>query len=170
MKFARRGLIIGYDPGITAGISILDTRGNIVSLISKRDVRRSDVIKMISKFGRPILISTDKNPLPRSVRKLASLLGTKVVYPEMSMSHLEKDELLKSMDIKVKNRHEADALAASIKAWKKHRELFTKVDNALRDIGMTELFDDVLQKLLRKESYSINNAVREAMIEKYRFT
>ena len=170
MKIARRGLIVGYDPGITAGISILDTHGNIVSLISKRDVGKSDIIKMISKFGRPIIISTDKNPLPKSVEKLASLMGTKVVYPEMSMTHLEKDELLKSMDIKVKNRHEADALAASIKAWKKHRRLFTKVDNTLRDIGMTELFDIVLQKLLRKESYTIHDAVRAAMTEKYRFT
>ena len=86
MKTARRGLIIGYDPGITSAISILDMHGNLISLISKRDIGRSNAIKLISEFGRPLLISTDKNPLPRSVGKLASKFGVKPYYPKTSLS------------------------------------------------------------------------------------
>jgi len=167
---ARRALIVGYDPGITSDISILDMHGNLVSLISKRDARRADVIKTISEFGRPLIISTDKNPLPRSVGKLASKLGIKPFYPEMSLSHTKKEELIKELEVKAKNRHEADALAASIKAWKNYRELFIKVGNTLKQLELSELFDVVLEKLLRKESYNIHEAVNEALLEKYKIS
>jgi len=144
--------------------------GNIVSLMSKRDIPKSVLIKMISEFGRPLIISTDKNPLPRSVGKLASKLGIKPFCPEMSLSHTEKEELIKEIEVKTKNRHEADALAASIKAWKSYRELFIKVDNTLKQMGLTELFDTVLKKLLRKESYNIKEAINGALVEKYKIS
>ena len=82
MKIARRGLIVGYDPGTTSAISILDIRGNLISLISKRDIGKANTIKIIAQFGRPLIISTDKNPLPRSVEKLASKFGVKSFIPE----------------------------------------------------------------------------------------
>lgn len=144
--------------------------GNLVSLMSKRDIPKSILIKMISEFGRPLIISTDKNPLPRSVGKLASKLGVKPFCPEMSLSHTEKEELVKEVEVKAKNRHEADALAASIKAWKSYRDLFIKVDNTLRQMGLTELFDVVLKKLLRKESYNIQEAINGAIVEKYKIS
>ena len=170
MTSARKALIVGYDPGITSAISILDMHGNLISLVSKRDARKGDVIKIISEFGRPVIISTDKNPLPRSVGKLARNLGVKPFYPEMSLSHAEKEELVRELEVKTKNRHEADALAASIKAWKNYRELSIKVSNTLRQLNLTDLFDAVLEKLLKKESYSIHEAVNQALIEKYKIS
>ena len=170
MRVARRALIVGYDPGITSAISILDMHGNLVSLVSKRDAAKGDVIKMILAFGRPVIISTDKNPLPRSVGKLASNLGIKPFCPQMSLSHMEKERLIKELEVKAKNRHEMDALAASIKAWKNYKELSAKVENALKQLGLAELFDAALEKLLRKESYSIHEAVNEALLEKYKIS
>ena len=170
MRIARKALIVGYDSGITSAISILDMHGNLVSLTSKRDIGRANLIKLISEFGRPVIISTDKNPLPRSVGKLASKLGIKPFCPEMSLSHAEKGELIRELEVKVKNRHEADALAASIKAWKNYRELSIKVYHTLKRLELTELFDVVLGKLLRKESYSIHEAVNKSLLEKYKLS
>ena len=102
MRIARKALIVGYDPGITSAISILDMHGNLVSLTSKRDIGRANLIKLISEFGRPVIISTDKHPLPRSVGKLASKLGIKPFCPEMPLSHTEKGELIRELEVKVK--------------------------------------------------------------------
>ena len=119
-------VLIGVDPGITTGIAVLDLHGNLLILTSKRDVRKSDVIKLVTKFGRPLVVATDRNPLPRSIEKLASILGSKVYFPEISLSVVEKQELTKEFKEMIKNDHESDALAASIKAWKSHLGRRTK--------------------------------------------
>ncbi len=158
---SHRGIIVGYDPGITTAISILDTHGKIVSLVSKRNIGKGEIVKYISRFGKPLIVSTDKNPLPRSVEKLASTFSSKVSYPEISMSVIEKQQLAKETDIVTKNDHEIDALAASIKAWRKYKGLSLKVERSLNEIGLMEFYDDVLAKLIREESGNINNAINE---------
>ena len=53
---------------------------------------------------------------------------------------------------------------------KKYRELFMKVGGTLRQLELTELFDAVLEKLLRKDSCNTHEAVDEALLEKYKIS
>ena len=78
--------------------------------------------------------------------------------------------MVKELEVKTKNRHELDALAASIKAWKSYRELFIRIDNILRELGLSHLFDIVVEKLMSKKSSSIHEAINQALIERHKLT
>ena len=58
-----RGLIVGIDPGITTGIAILDLYGNVVKVCSKRNMGKNEIIRTITNFGHPLIITSDVNPL-----------------------------------------------------------------------------------------------------------
>lgn len=158
-----RPIIVGLDPGITTGIAILDVDGNLLSLTSRRDIRRNEVIRFITRFGRPLIIASDVNPAPRSVKRTASLMGSKIYYPEVSLPVLEKQELAKEFVEKIRNGHEVDALAACLKSWKNHRSLFSKVKIRLQELGHPEIFQNVLLKLLKEGGDNIDDAVTKTL-------
>jgi len=160
-------IIIGIDPGTTTGLAILDTRGDILSLRSKRDIKRNEVIREITSFGRPIIVASDVFPAPKSVEKISSFLGSKLFCPEKSLSLEEKSELAENFSDRIKNYHERDALSAGLKAWRNYKNLFDKVENTLKILGLQELFEDVVLKLLKEESDNIDNAL-ERVLEKRR--
>jgi len=49
-----KNIIVGYDPGTTVGIAILDTDGKLIEVFSQKNFSKDEVIKHISAFGRPI--------------------------------------------------------------------------------------------------------------------
>jgi len=156
-----KNIIVGIDPGTTTGIAIVDINGKLLYLHSKRDWKREEVVKTILNFGRPIIIATDVNPPPKSVEKLASSFGCKIFYPEISFSVLEKQELVKTFVHKASNEHEVDALAACVKAWKKYRSFFARVSHLLSKKGASELFEEVVKKLLKEGKENVESIVEE---------
>lgn len=155
-----RALIVGIDPGITTGLAILDLSGNIIALISKREMSRNEMIKFITKFGQPLIVTSDVNPLPKSVEKIARELDAKTYLPEESLSISEKQELIKEFSDIVKDEHEVDALAASTKAWKSYRPFFSKIKDELQRHRLFEFFEDVAAKLLKGDYNNIEDAVK----------
>jgi len=153
------------DPGITTGIAIIDAYGNVLNVYSKRDMTRSDIINHILRFGRPIVISSDVEIAPTSVEKIATKLGCVVYSPITSLSIKEKRELTKDYYPSLKNDHEVDALSAAIKAWKHHRPLLSKVNDALIKFDKKEIFADIVLKVLKEENPNIEDAIHE-FIEK----
>ena len=85
-KESHRAIIVGYDPGLTVGIAILDLKGNLISLASFKEIRRSEIISHIINYGRAVLIATDVYPTPKNVKKIASTLNSKIWSPYRSMS------------------------------------------------------------------------------------
>jgi predicted RNase H-like nuclease (RuvC/YqgF family) len=67
---------------------------------------------------------------------------------------------------RLKNAHENDALAAALKAWKKHREFFIRTRSSLRRRGLMKYFDKIVIMLLKKETNNIKNAIKMAMTQK----
>ncbi|MEM7826556.1 MAG: DUF460 domain-containing protein [Candidatus Aenigmatarchaeota archaeon] len=63
----KKNLIVGIDLGKTVGIAIIDTKGNIVDLSSLKEVKKSEIINHLMKFGDVLLIASDVNPLPKGV-------------------------------------------------------------------------------------------------------
>ncbi len=120
-KTSSKPLIIGIDPGIEVGIAAIDLYGKPVLLDSRRGIDRDDIISLIREKGVPIILSTDVNPLPDAVKKLAGALNSKIYVPEKSLSVDEKQEMLNQycerFGLKITNPHIRDALAAALKAY-----------------------------------------------------
>ena len=146
MFAAQKLIIAGVDPGINVGIAILDLRGNILNLSSKREASKSDLIKHIVKFGWPIVIASDVNPMPRSIKRLASTFGSRIFYPKVSLSNTEKVKIIDDYRDEIGNVHQKDALAAALKAHKKYRELFSKINVSLKN---KEMFDEIVENIFK---------------------
>lgn len=136
-------------------MAILDTRGNILNLTSMREARRSDLIKHMLNFGKPIIIASDVNPLPKMIERLAAGLGSKVYYPEVSLTNVEKEKIINDFKEEIKNSHQKDALAAGLKAFKNYHGLFLKVEETLVKHNREEIFEEVVKELLKNETQNI---------------
>lgn len=151
---------------MTVGIAILDTKGNLIDLTSKREATKSDIIKYISKFGRSILIASDVNPLPKAIDKLASSLGCKVYYPRISLSNAEKSKIIEDYKEEIKNSHQKDALAAGLRAFKNYHSLFLKIEETLGNMGQEELFEEVVEKMLKKKNENIVDVTKKILAKR----
>ncbi|MEA4958072.1 hypothetical protein SDC9_48872 [bioreactor metagenome] len=87
-------IIVGFDPGLTVGIAILDLNGNLLFLSSYKEISKSEIIKTIMKFGKAILIATDVENSPKAVRKLATSLNSKIFSPKNDIPVSYKIELV----------------------------------------------------------------------------
>lgn len=161
-----RTLIIGLDPGVTKGVAILSTKGDVVKLASKRGAKRGDVINYIIKFGKPVIVASDVNPLPKSIKKISSILETRVYYPKISLSNVEKFKITKQYVERIKDNHQKDALAAALKAFKSCRELFLKIEEALVKSQRTDIFDDVVESVLKKRGENIADVIKKVIVRK----
>ena len=124
MYFANKNIIVGVDPGTTVGIAILDTHGNLLLTASKKNAKLNDIVKLISNFGKPVLICTDRNPPPKYVKKLSSSFGSKIFLPEHHITSREKHKLVRGFSDEIKSSHQIDSLSAAVKAWKSYRFTF----------------------------------------------
>ncbi len=155
----KRPVIVGFDPGTTAGLAIIDTSGQLLFLSSKKEMKRNEILRNITARGKPIIISADRNPLPHNVEKLASTLGCRPFYPVRSLSSLEKIKLVGGFSDKIKNDHERDALAAALGVYKHYTSLFSKTRRELERIGLTKVHSSVLEKLITDEAENIEEAI-----------
>ena len=158
-------VIVGIDPGIRVGLCVLSVKGEILLLSTFKTPTKAKILKEISKFGEPILVACDVNPIPRMVKRIASSLGIRFFYPEASLSEREKTKLVKKFREEIKDSHQKDSLAAAIKAHKKYSELFSKIKNELKKIGREEIYEEVILRLMKGHKENIKDAIREILNE-----
>jgi len=156
-----RAIIAGLDPGTTTGIAILDTKGNILALLSKRYAKKEEIVKYISEFGDPIIIASDVNPPPKTIQKIARVFGSKIYYPEISLSNIEKKKIVSGFKKEIKGYHQKDALATGIKAFKSYRELFNKIKDAASKFKIEEEFDEIVRRVLLGKTQNIADVIRK---------
>lgn len=65
---AKNPIIVGFDPGLTVGLAILDLNGNLLFLDSFKEISKSEIITKIMELGRAILIATDVENPPKAVK------------------------------------------------------------------------------------------------------
>ncbi|HEX7468246.1 MAG TPA: DUF460 domain-containing protein [Methanobacterium sp.] len=165
---SHRGIIVGFDPGLTVGIAILDLNGNLISLTSFKEIRRSEIISHIIGYGRTVLVATDVYPIPKTVRKLASSLNSKIWSPYRSMSVESKidivDSYLQSNIIDKtsfeipQNAHERDALAAAVKTYRDHINKFQQIEKRAEKAELTDSAIDAIKEMVINGT-SISNAI-----------
>jgi len=146
--------IIGLDPGTTTGIAALTLGGDLIDVISAREMSSSDVIEWIAARGRPLLVATDVFPTPGAVEKVKRAFNAVLYSPGADVPAEEKIALAKEFGYR--NDHERDSLAASISAYKKYKNKFLQVDKKVPP----EVDPDEVKALVVK-GYSIENAIAE---------
>jgi predicted RNase H-like nuclease (RuvC/YqgF family) len=161
-----KNLIVGIDPGTTTGIAILDLEGNILSIINRRDMKISDMIKHILKFGQPLIITSDVTPVPKTVKKIASQMDSRIYAPEEVFLIKDKKRLTKGYSDLSKDRHGKDALAAALKAWKSNRSFFIKVEKELKRRNASDIYEEVVTRLFKGNYDNIDNAINNVRDEK----
>lgn len=154
-------MIIGIDLGSTTGVAVLDAKGSIVSLSSRKEPARSDIIRHVLKFGNPLIIASDVNPLPKGIEKLASALGCHAFYPQVSMTYREKAKIIDDYREKIKDSHQKDALAAALRAFRNYHSMLLKIEETVERLGRKDIFEDVVRRVLKKRTESIADAAKE---------
>jgi|GEM_PF-773601 predicted RNase H-like nuclease (RuvC/YqgF family) len=146
----QRPILVGYDPGVTTGVAILDLDGSVLSILSARNLDRTDVAEHCAKFGKPVIVSTDVSAPPEAVKKLSSAFGAKLFCPLESMTIEEKRELVRRFDTqhKVKTSHERDSLAAAAKAFIFYSQLFENTKQKTVAEGLSSHLPEVIGAVL----------------------
>ncbi|MEM5878143.1 MAG: DUF460 domain-containing protein [Candidatus Aenigmatarchaeota archaeon] len=159
-------VIVGFDPGTRAGIAILDTFGRVIFLSSKTNAGIATFSKIITSHGKPLIVATDRKPVPKGVEKLAKSVGAKLFVPEDSMSVKEKEELVRRFNIKTKNDHERDALAAVVKAYKNYANLLRKIYISTSSLGLNEKYNEIVENIIFGRADNIDEAINLALSPK----
>lgn len=149
-------LIVGIDPGTTIGYAILDLKGNVKKIKSKKGLTLSSLIFEIIKEGKILIVGCDVNPVPSFVKEFCRRTGAKVIYPDQDLLVKEKRKLARDL---TSNRHERDAYVSALLAYKKVRPLLDKVDLFLKRDNKQEYVDIVKERILKEKSNNINSAL-----------
>ncbi|HKM42242.1 MAG TPA: DUF460 domain-containing protein [Methanocorpusculum sp.] len=115
-------IIVGIDPGTTAGIAVLNLDGDLIHLSSPRILNPAEII---SGIGKPVLIATDKADIPSVIEKIRRAFSAVAWKPAKDMLIKDKHELTEGHDFS--NDHERDALSAAVSAYRSYANKFDSV-------------------------------------------
>lgn len=142
-----RYLIVGIDPGTTTAVAALDLDGNLLHLVSSRQMAMSDVIESLYKVGKPLIIATDVQEMPYSVEKIRRAFSAIAFVPKQDVSVDTKVEL--TAPFEYANDHERDALSAALDAYRQYRHKF---QNLIKRIPPGHDLDEVRARVIRGQS------------------
>ncbi|MBI2499677.1 DUF460 domain-containing protein [Candidatus Woesearchaeota archaeon] len=156
-------LIVGLDPGATVGYAILDLNGGLIDVGSFKG-SLDQAVKIISNKGKVIIIGTDVMNTPKFIQKFSARINAKVIVPERDLLYIQKKkmtkEYLKEKELKLKNKHEMDALASALFAYKSFKGLFNKIDNEINN----EEISNRVKKLVLVEQIPIKKALSKLLL------
>lgn len=152
-------IIVGLDVGINVGIAILDFDGKIILLESRRGISEKEIIGIIEKYGKPVIVTSDVRDPPDSIRRIATHFGARLFTPNRDLSVEEKKELTRNFEYK--NIHERDALAAVLYFLKISEPLLKKIDREVYEKIYKKFKKEVKRKVLLGESANIDEAIRD---------
>ncbi len=151
----RRGLIVGIDPGVTTAVVILSLDGKLTEVRSKKFFSFNEIISCVSATGDPVIVSSDVNPPPKLVQRVASAFGARLYYPPRIVAASKKLLIGKSAAQKL-NDHERDAYAAAVIAFERFKEDFEKIDAMATGLSVDT---SKAKSALAREGASVKDAV-----------
>lgn len=154
-------LIVGIDPGITTAYAVLDIEGNLIHLKSSKQLDLNHLISEIIKFGRVVIVGTDKFKVPHLVGAFATKLGAKIASPEEDIKVDEKRKMIDNFSIE--DNHQGDALASGLFAYQTLKPLLNKIDFFVKENKKQNIKNRIKELVITKR-ISIKNAV--GIIEK----
>lgn len=158
-----RRLIVGIDPGTTAAVAVLSLSGRLVSITSKKDFSKEEIIKYIMLFGSPTIVATDKSSPPKIVEKINANFDSVLYSPKEDLQQREKLEMTKNYNLK--NSHQRDALAAAFSAYLEYSDTLRKIDKILNELYLLKYKDRVKDLIIKGKVNNIANAVKKIIKE-----
>ncbi len=157
-KGAKMKLIVGIDPGVTTGLSILDVKFNVILVESKRHYSKTKIIERIMEFGDPILLGCDVSKPPSLVKSIARSFNAKLISPKEDLKIKKKWRLIRESGFKgkIENAHERDSLAAALFAVSEIRSLFDRIDMIVDG----RISDEIKDLILRGKGGNIKQLMR----------
>ncbi|MCK5305481.1 MAG: DUF460 domain-containing protein, partial [Candidatus Heimdallarchaeota archaeon] len=176
IKSTLRRLIVGLDPGLTIGLSIMDLNGRILKIASFREASRGQIIREITKYGKPTLICVDVYPYPSFVEKVAATLNARTYTPRSVMTVSEKNEISRKLamqhGILVKNAHQRDSLASAYKGYTKFKNEFENIERKYYDKFDRSIRDEIKNLIVKGKSLiEAENIINQTIVvEKFKPT
>ncbi len=146
-------LVVGFDPGETVGLAIVDLEKKAVLLKSMRQAGLDKVVEEARSFGKPILVASDVAPVPESVKKFAAAFGAEVSCPEVSMSVEEKKTLAGGFGYG--DAHQRDALAAALRA---HSEVLPLIERAKKKGPQ---YEEIVEDFLKGRFHTVKTVEKK---------
>ncbi len=137
----------------------------------------AEIIKHIIGYGKTVLIATDVYPTPKTVKKLATSLNSKINSPYRSMSVESKIEIVRDYiaekssacrskvvysDEVPQNDHERDALAAAIKTYNDYRGKLGQIEKRTKDLDFSPYDVDNVRTMVIK-GVPITSAIKNIL-------
>jgi len=160
-------LIVGYDPGLTVGLAIIDFEGNLLYLESLKYTGINDICEIILKYGKPLIISTDKTNLPIMVERLSINFSSITFKPPRDLLVEEKKKIVNKFieeknlyNIKI-DKHKRDALAAALYALNYYSKIYSTIKEEVNKLSLPFInINKVLEKVIK-----YNKNIKEAIGE-----
>ena len=127
-------LIVGVDPGTTLGYAVLDTDGNLIKTKSSKELSLNSLISEVIGLGNVIVVGTDKAKVPSLVDLFSVKTGGRLIKPRGDLKVSEKKKLI--FGYKVKDEHQADALASALFAYKGIMSLLKRINVFVKGWGV----------------------------------
>ena len=150
-------VILGIDPGTISAYAVLTLDGTLIALHSHRNFTPALLLREVSQHGKVITIGSDVATSPGTISKIATQLGARVTTPDHNLTFGEKlkivDTYLKNQTTfqKIQNKHEKDALACALYAYKRLRPLLKRIDDHLKNENKIHLTEAIRRKVLLEE-------------------
>lgn len=149
-------LIVGVDPGTTLGYAVLDIHSNLIKTKSSKQLNLNSLISEVTDLGKVVVVGTDKAKVPSLVELFSVKTGGRTIRPEEDLKVEEKKKLISNY--KVRDDHQADALASALFAYKKTESLLKKIEVFAKNNKKSDIRDKIINLVLTK-SISIKQAV-----------
>jgi len=138
---------------------LLDLKGNLISTKSKKDFLHSEIIRYISQRGTPVIFTTDIDPVPKKLEKISAAFSVILITPGRDMTKKEKNRLLKRYTHefgipKIHKKHEKDALASAIYAWKKTRSLTLRINTRISSMDLPRKLKSELDTFVKSNVFT----------------
>lgn len=170
VKSSLKRLIVGIDPGLTVGLTILDLNGRILKVSSYREASRGQIIREITQYGKPTMICVDVYPFPSFVEKIAAAFNAKLYTPRSVMTVSEKNAISRKLAMQhgvlTKNAHQRDSLASAYRGYTKFRLEFENIDRKYYNEYDKSLRDEIKDLLVKGKSLmEATNEIDETLKE-----
>lgn len=127
-------LILGIDPGTTSAVAAVNLEGELEFVESRREFPVEEMIRFVMDRGRPVVVSSDKEKTPDTVKDFASSLGLELFEPGRDLEADRKDRLGDG-----DNSHEIDASASAFYAYNNLERSIQKIERIAETRDLTVL-------------------------------